>query len=216
MSPPPNFNRLARIYRWMEFATFGLYLWRCRTAFLSLLDPCRNALVLGDGDGRFTARLLYENPQIWIEAVDASPAMLEMLLRRAGPRAARVDTHCADARDFRPLNPPCDLIVTHFFLDCLTTAEVRALAQNLRQAAGAEALWLISEFAIPSGLFGVIVAMPVVSLLYRAFGVLTGLTLRQLPDHRGALRSAGFVLNKQRVWLGGLLVSELWSAQACR
>jgi hypothetical protein len=33
-----------------------------------------------------------------------------------------------------------------------------------------------------------------------------------LPDHAAALRVAGFTLNRRQTSLGGLLVSELWSA----
>lgn len=213
MNSPPNFDRLARIYRWMEFASFGPYLWRCRTAFLSSLGQARNALVLGDGDGRFTALLLRTNPEVRIDAVDASPAMLKALLHRAGCNAFRVQPRCADARGFHPPGSDYDLIVTHFFLDCLATAEIQSLAANIRGAAAPQALWLVSEFATPSGWFGTIVAKPVVSLLYFAFGLLTGLSLRNLPDHHSALHTSGFVLIKQHRWLAGLLVSELWSAQ---
>lgn len=216
MSSPPNFDRLARIYHWMEFATFGPYLWRARTVFLSSLAGHRNALVLGDGDGRFTALLLRANPEIRIDAVDASPAMLQALLRRAGPNVSRLRTWCADVRSFRPPNPPYDLIVTHFFLDCLTTEEIRSLAENIRKAATPQPIWLISEFAIPSGGFGAILAKPVVSFLYSAFGLLTGLAVRNLPDHHSALRSSGFILQKRHAWLGGLLAGELWSAQVAK
>ena len=156
MSAPPNFNRLARIYRWMELASFGPWLWWCRCTFLDSLPGCRRALVIGDGDGRFTARLLRANPAVQIDAVDASTAMLASLLRRAGSDTYRVRTYCADARQWQPL------------------------------------VWC----------------------LYWAFGHLTGLTLRELPDHRTALRQSGFALQKHRTRLGGLLVSELWSVNA--
>ena len=86
MNSPPNFNRLARIYLWMELACFGPWLWWCRCTFLRELADSRRALVIGDGDGRFTARLLRANPGIQIDAVDSSAAMLHSLLRRAGPR----------------------------------------------------------------------------------------------------------------------------------
>lgn len=218
MNPPPNFNRLAGIYRWMEFASFGPWLGWCRCAFLGELGGCRRALVLGDGDGRFTARLLRAIPNLQIDAVDASPAMLQALVRRAGPHAARVRTHCSDARLWQPALPPCealqpyDLVVTHFILDCLTTQEVQSLAARMRGAVSPSALWLVSEFAIPPGWFGWLVARPVVGALYFTFGRLTGLRLRSLPDHPTALRAAGFTLKQRRTSLGGLLASELWSA----
>jgi len=219
MTPPPNFNRLANLYRWMEWFTFGPWLCRSRLAFLPELAACRHALVLGDGDGRFTARLLRANSTIRIEAVDASPAMLKALVRNAGPNACRVRIHCADARLWEtpylsgdlPGNPPYDLVATHFFLDCLTTQEIRSLAMRLRRSVSPSASWLVSEFAAPLGWFGRMVASPIVWMLYRLFGALTGLAARSLPDHRTALLESGFALQKRRKWLGGLLASELWS-----
>ena len=207
----PNFDRLARVYRWMELLTFGPWLERCRCAFLGDLTGCRRAAVLGDGDGRFTAQLLRVHPTIEIDAVDLSAAMLRTLLRRAGQNVAHVHVHCADARTGQPAKPPYDLVVTHFFLDCLTEDEVRSLADRLREILSPSGLWLVSEFAIPEGAFGRWVARPVVWLLYRAFGLLTGLAVRKLPDYASALRAAGCTLRKRRSFLRGLLVAEVWS-----
>ncbi len=209
----PNFDRLAKIYQWMEFFTFGPLLSRCRETFLVDLVPARRAVVLGDGDGRFTSELLRTNSQVRIDAVDASPAMLDALQRRAGGNASRVSAHCADARDWQPANSPYDLVVSHFFLDCLTTEEVRALAAKVRDAVSPSAMWIVSEFAVPNGWFGRSIAGPLVRLLYRAFGLLTGLKIRSLPDHHGAMRSAGFSLTRRQCWLFGLLVSEMWCCQ---
>jgi SAM-dependent methyltransferase len=205
-----NFDRLARVYRWMELLTFGPLLARCRVAFLAEVDSARRALVLGDGDGRFTAELLRVNPQVQIDAVDASPAMLDALLSRAGQNAGRVRETCIDARNWRAAEAPFDLVVTHFFLDCLTTEEVRALAAKVRDAVSPSAAWIVSEFAIPESWFGRWAARPLVWLLYRAFGLLTGLEIRSLPSHHVALRDAGFTLGERRSRLRGLLVSEKW------
>ncbi|MGB0065612.1 MAG: class I SAM-dependent methyltransferase [Terracidiphilus sp.] len=210
MRDAPRFDRLARVYRWMEMFTFGPWLERCRCAFLSEMAGCRHAAVLGDGDGRFTAQLLRTNAKVEIDAVDASGTMLHELLRRAGPDAARVHTFCADARAWLLENPPYDLVATHFFLDCFREDEMRAIAAKLHGALSAQGLWVVSEFAIPEGGFGRWVARPVVWLLYRAFGLLTGLRVRTLPDYAATLRGAGFAPVKQRSFLCGLLIAEVW------
>jgi SAM-dependent methyltransferase len=216
MNRPPDFDGLAGLYRWMELASFGPWLWWCRCAWLDRLTGCRRVLVLGDGDGRFTCRLLDAHPALTVDAVDASPAMLRALKRRAGPAAGRVRTYIADAREWQPATaqngPPYDLVVAHFFLDCLTTDEVRRLAKTVRSAVREGTPWVVSEFAIPEGLFGLLVARPVVAGLYWAFGWLTGLAVRRLPEYAIGLREAGFTLEKRRIWLGGLLVSEFWTA----
>jgi Methyltransferase domain len=214
MNKPPDFNRLARLYRWMEFFSFGPWLALTRRTFLAQFTQTRRALVLGDGDGRFTASLLRANPSVQVDAVDASPAMLHALLRRARPHADRVNISPADVRAWQPpvSAPPYDLIATHFFLDCLTTPEIRSLAATLRPAVSPSALWVVSEFAIPPGWRGRLFAGPLVAALYAAFGLLTGLAVRTLPDHASALQQAGFTLLHRRSRVGGLLIAELWSA----
>jgi SAM-dependent methyltransferase len=209
----PNFDHLARPYRWLEYLTFGPLLWQTRTHFLSQLAHCRRALILGDGDGRFTARLLRANSQIQVHAIDASPEMLGSLQREAGSHAHRVTHEIADLRHWHP-DPSIqyDLIATHFFLDCLTTPEVADLAHRLNPATAPNVLWLVSEFAIPQTRFGSFLAAPLVSFLYFAFRLLTSLGLTHLPDHQKSLCSAGWALQSSHPHLNGLLLSELWSA----
>lgn len=210
-APPPDFSCLACVYRWLEWATFGPYLGKCRYAFLSEALACRRALVIGDGDGRFTARLLAVNAQIQVEAIDASPAMLRALVHRASANAARVHPQIADARTWQPSGPQYDLIVTHFFLDCLTTQEIQSLVAHLRKSSSPSSQWLVSEFAIPDGRLARPIACLLIRALYLGFGWLTGLRIRALPDHREALLRAGFHCYHHRAWLGGLLIGELWS-----
>jgi hypothetical protein len=194
----------------MEWFSFGPFLSRCRCAFLPEFADRRLALVLGDGDGRFTGRLLRENQQINAHAIDASDAMLSELTRRAAFASQRLQTLVADARTFTPSSRSYDLIATHFFLDCLTTVEVEQLAARLRGQAERDALWVVSDFAVSAGWFGRVIARPLITALYIAFGWLTGLTIRRLPDHHTALTRAGWSLDREQKLLGGLLISELW------
>jgi len=208
----PDFDRIARPYRWLEYLTFGPMLERCRFHRLPELADARRALALGDGDGRFLALLLKSNPQLRADAVDLSPAMLQLLSKRVAEAGAldRVTLHCIDAREFIP-TATYDLLVTHFFLDCFTTDELRTLASRIRRHSTPGARWVVSEFSIPSG----VVSLParfMVWTLYVAFGLLTGLEVRRLPDYTEALKGAGLSLRASRRWLGGLLVSEMWES----
>lgn len=209
-SQPANFDRVAAPYRWLEYLTFGRALERCRFYFLPRLPPRRHALVLGDGDGRFLVRLLLQNPTLHADAVDASPAMLRLLSRRCTRVgvAHRLTTHLADALTFSP-PPNCDLVVTHFFLDCLTQPQLDALVSSIAPTLAPNALWLVSDFRIPGGSLG-LVARLLVRALYLAFRILTGLRPTQLPDHAAALTRAGLTRTAQHTSLGGILFTELW------
>jgi len=210
--PAANFDRIASSYRWMEYLSFGRSLERCRNHFLPRLASSRGALVLGDGDGRFLAELLACNPKIHADAVDSSEAMLGIL--RANCTAlsldagARLRTHHASALDFMPARR-YDLIVTHFFLDCLTQSELDSLCARITPHLESRGLWLVSDFRIPGGTMR-LPALAIVRSLYLAFRLLTGLRTTALPNHADALTAAGFHRIGERHTLGGLLTSELW------
>ena len=199
-----NCDSIARWYRWLEYGAFGGELQRRRVAFLGEMAPAQTALVLGDGDGRFLAELLRANPSVQVDAVDASAAMIALARERTG--SGRVRFHCADAREL-PFAPGAyDLLVTHFFLDCFSDAELAGLIPRLAAASTAEARWVVSEFTLAGGSR----ARAWIAVLYRLFGWTTGLRVRRLPDFAGALRAAGFALEREEFGAGRLLTSQLW------
>jgi SAM-dependent methyltransferase len=222
MPPPePNFDRIARIYRWAEYASLGPLLLRTRNHFLPQITHCRRALVLGDGDGRFTAKLLDTAAGVHILAVDISESMLKLLRQRWERHAnhsplERLRTLQASAlevaasRDPQFTNP--DLIVTHFFLDCLTQPEVETLARNLAQTASGT-LWLLSDFGEPRPRALRPLAALYIRTLYVAFRILTGLRTTHLPDPQAALAAAGFERVARHERLFGLVYTELWRRQ---
>jgi ubiquinone/menaquinone biosynthesis C-methylase UbiE len=210
-----NFDLLAKPYRWLEYATFGRALERCRFQFLPELTQMRQALVFGDGDGRFLAKLLAANPMLFADVVDISPAMLKRLQKRLAPEAQqRISLHQTDARQFAATRSGFDLVVTHFFLDCLSTEEVMALIEKITPHLESNAIWIVSEFAIPQGRLTAVVGRVVISSLYRLFGCLTGLPVRVLPNYTSALQKAGFCLIQEKPRLFGLLVSQHWQRAA--
>jgi SAM-dependent methyltransferase len=209
-SRPPAFDAIARPYRWLEYATFGRLLERCRFAQLPHLRDAKSALILGDGDGRFLARLLAINPAIQGDVVDISEAMLTLARGRVSADAA-YNFEQADVRTYRP-GPDrlYDLIAAHFFLDCLTEEDIRHLIGRLGPHLASRSTWVISEFAIPAGGPGRLAGRMLIRALYLAFRILTGLRVQRLPAYASLLEQSGFVLQDVEVFLGGILRSERW------
>lgn len=214
-SASPNFDLIARPYRWFEYLTLGKALENCRNHFLPQLLDRRHALVLGDGDGRFLAQLLEHNSNLHADAVDISAAMLHLLRQRCKavmPNiAVRLRTHQANALTFPLKNSEAsyDLVVTHFFLDCLTQPELDTLMARIAPTLAPGALWLISDFRIPAGPMR-IPAKFLIRSLYLAFRLLTGLRTTRLPDHTTPLTQAGLTRIAHQHRLAGLLTTELW------
>ena len=205
-----GFDKLARPYRWMEYLSFGRALERCRFHFLPQLHERRNALLLGDGDGRFTAALLQSAPGVRAVVVDGSAAMLRALCARCA--SDRVTALCADLRHGLPdgAKKHVDLVATHFFLDCLTDPEVCRVADDVTACAEPGALWVVSEFHVPQRGAMRRPSWLVVRALYLSFRALTGLRVTRLPEYRKALQARGWRLLQAREHVGGLLVCELW------
>jgi ubiquinone/menaquinone biosynthesis C-methylase UbiE len=210
MSRPARFGRLARVYRWMEYFSFGLYLQQCRILRIAELTACRRALVYGDGDGRFLAELVRSAPAMRIAAVDASSEMLRQAAKRRPLEARLVQADALACEVSAFPEAPFDLIVSHFFLDCFDEEELSTLLARVNAAVGEDAVWVVSDFAIPPQPVARQVGRLVVGGLYLAFGLLTGLRTRRLPDHGRVMRESGWRLEDRRTLLLGLLASERW------
>jgi len=214
LTPPANFGRFALAYAPVEWLSFGRALSRRRECFLAhpQVATAERVLVLGDGDGRFTAALLARNPAAQVTAVDVSAPMLAHLERRVRAKVpnAQLDLRCADIRCWPVPHESYDLVVSHFFFDCFTTEDIASVIERVTPTLAPDAIWLVSDFAIPSHPFWTPVAKLLLRVLYVTIGSLTGLEHTRLPDYQTALRSAHFELCQIETALGGTLRSEIW------
>jgi SAM-dependent methyltransferase len=209
MKEPPNFDRVALAYRWAEYLALGTMLERTREHFLPQLMDRRHAAVFGDGDGRFLSKLMKENAGLSAVAVDLSGDMLVLLRGRCRFAAERLRT-VQDSVMAADVEAETDLVVTHFFLDCLLQEEVDELVRRVGSVVGTGALWVVSDFAVPASGAVRLPARAYIRSLYFAFRVLTGLRVTRLPDPQSALAREGFrrIERKERLW--GMLYTELW------
>jgi cyclopropane fatty-acyl-phospholipid synthase-like methyltransferase len=208
----PQFDRIARAYRWLEYLSFGRSLERCRFRFLPELSSARQVLALGDGDGRFLAGLLTANALAKAHAVDISRAMLHLLEKRVANvgAAARLHISCSSVQAFEPRDVQYDLVVAHFFLDCLTDAELESLLARLSPVLASDARWVLSEFHIPARGWQRSAARALITALYTAFRWLTGLQVRKIPDYKTILENQKFRLVRVESSWRGILRAELW------
>jgi ubiquinone/menaquinone biosynthesis C-methylase UbiE len=196
----------------MEYLTFGRALQRRRCALLSNISTARAVLILGDGDGRFTAELLRQNTTALVDSVDCSKSMVRIAaarIARSPNGRSRVRQVLADVQAM-PLIGSYDLVVSHFFLDCFTTEELDQLIPRISAHVNPGGRWLISEFQIPSTGLRRYLATVVVKALYMSFAVVTGLRTKRLPNYREILIENGYVRTALKPGASGMLVSEIW------
>lgn len=203
-----NCDPIARAYRWFEYAAFARALERRRFRYLSAIGNTESALILGDGDGRFLARLLATAPAAHVQLVDSSQRMLELARLRAC--SSRVAYQHADARNVTLLPAQFDLVATHFFLDCFDSEDLPRLIRRIAESARPDAIWLVSEFRQPIRGVRAAWAWMWLHVLYLFFRITTGLRVKGLTDPRPFLEASGFKLEQaEEAWFG-LLASEVW------
>jgi cyclopropane fatty-acyl-phospholipid synthase-like methyltransferase len=196
---PGSFDKLASAYEWLERLAFGSDLETARFCLLDHMQGRRRVLVLGEGDGRFLAQLVRRFPDVRVDCVDASGAMLAKARGRlSAEECNRVTFRQEDARlaDFK--TGVYDAIVTLFFLDCFSAEEAAGLINRVKVTLHEDGRWLWADFALPSRGWKRWRAAIWLRGLYMFFRWQTGMSARQLPPMEGLLRAAGFNLRAEK------------------
>lgn len=208
-----SFDRLAPHYTWMERVLAGGRLQRCRLAWLEALAGRETILIAGVGHGHFLHACARRFPRATIVSVDASAAMMRHARRRASlarPRLDGLEFVHATLPDWIPPIDRFDAVITHFFLDCFAPGELEAVIAILAQSARRNALWAISDFAVPSCGLARQRARALHAMMYIFFRSVTGLSARRMTKPDPMLARAGFTLGGRRTFEWGLLQADLW------
>jgi ubiquinone/menaquinone biosynthesis C-methylase UbiE len=206
-----SFDGLARVYLGLERLAFGSDLEAARFCHLESLRGCGRVLILGEGDGRYLTRLVRRFPDLRVECLDGSAAMLgRAAARLTEEERLRVVFRQADARLAELGEGKFDAVVTLFFLDCFTGLEVRGLVERVGRALRSRAVWVWSDFAIPTSGWRRWRAELWVGGLYGVFRWRTGLTARRLPPSEALLRAAGWTAVVEKNRQAGLLRSVVY------
>ncbi|MDQ8202523.1 class I SAM-dependent methyltransferase [Pelagicoccus sp. SDUM812003] len=197
-----SFDLIARPYESLEHFYFGDALERMRHAWLPEIGPCEEALLIGDGDGRFSHALLETNTGIRITSIDTSEKMIELARKRCRNHLDRI--HFATSNVLKSSLPAdgFDFVGLHFVLDCFEQEQCDALLSRIRSATRAGGLLAYSDFSAHRHWQRFFV-----KCLYFSFRVTAGLTTSWLP----AVDFTPWAIRRHRTEaLGGLVFSELW------
>ena len=206
-----NAGRIAGIYQRLEYAAFGSALEHARFAFLSSASGARRILILGEGDGRFLARLLASNPYCRVTIVEMSDRMIDVALRRLPvDQRSRVEFHRLDAAADALPDGPFDLAVSHFFFDILSCRDAGAVIPKVSSLLEPGAAWLISEFQVPNTGFQRLHARLWLRAMYVFFSITTALRVSGLPPYRKMLEACGFTEIEHSESRFGLIRSQRW------
>jgi ubiquinone/menaquinone biosynthesis C-methylase UbiE len=189
---PTHFGRVALFYPWLEQAVFGSVLNRARASSLSAAQTAHAVLLVGEGNGRFLRRLLpCLRSGCRVIVVDASAGMLRSAARRCRIRRRDVTVIFlrADARLLPEVDPPFDLIITHFLFDLYEARSQAAVIAGATRNAVEQAVWCDVDFVeAPLRRY----QRCLMWAQYRFFRATTGLEAKRLHDPQPIFEQHGW------------------------
>lgn len=186
-----GYDQLAGWYRTIEQLRFGKTLQHSRTLLLDHLQHPRQALFLGDGDGRLLAEFVVRFPGCEVTSVDFSRKMIDLQKRRLGNHE-KICWLQEDASQVAFDADSFDLIVTPYFFDCFRWDELRPVVQNLNKWLRDGGILYVVDFRIPQAGFPRYWAKFWIGVMHLFFRWQTGLENRKLIDPRPLLIENGF------------------------
>ncbi len=204
------FDRLARPYRWLEYAAFGRGLLRCRYDLLPWLADARRVLTVGEGDGRFVAELVRRFPEIKVDCVEASEAMIARAQSRL-PKGANVTFRHANALKLDFSKGEYDAVVTCFFLDCFKSETLTELMPRMAGSLQPCGNWLVAEFGQPTCGLAAWHARGWLAAMYFFFRYATRLEARRLPDWESEMARIGFTCSERVTRRCELMATSRWN-----
>ena len=208
-----SFDRVAPIYRGLEWILAGTILQNARTCHFDRLGVARHILVVGEGVGRSLEQLVDRAPLAEITVVEASSGMIEVARRRLSQKhvsVGRIAWHHADIRDWDIGARSFDTVITPFVIDCFLPADVEAIVTRIAGAVSPRGQWLHADFQIPSHGWRRTRARLIHALMYRTFRILVKLEAGKVAPAGPSLERAGFQLESKIERCGALICSELW------
>jgi ubiquinone/menaquinone biosynthesis C-methylase UbiE len=208
-----SFDRVAPLYRGLEWILAGTILQNARTCHFNHLAEARRILVIGEGIGRSLEQLVRRAPAAEVTVVEASAGMIEVARRRLSQKHLSVDQitwHHADIRDWDIGTRSFDTVITPFVLDCFLPADVEAIVTRISGAMSPRGQWLHADFQIPPTGWRRTRARLIHAIMYRTFRILVKLEAGSVAPAGPSFERAGFQLESKIERCGALICSELW------
>ncbi len=218
-----GYDRMARPYQATEWLVFGNQLQQARVALLDDLPPWNRLLIFGDGNGRLLEQLCPKQTGLSKEGVAGNACgritSLDHSLRMLHRQQSRIDSvHAtqyvdlvhADARGYKPAVGAYDVVVTPFFLDCFSLAELKQHLPHWLAALRVGGTLLYVDFIVPQSPWQRPRAKVLLSAMHLFFRWQTGLVNRQLVNIQPLIEQCGLRMESERISGRGMITAQLW------
>lgn len=208
-----GFNKIAPFYHAVSMICSLNRIHKSQMWLLSKKMKFSKTLIVGGGDGKFLLEAMKQGLSEQYYYVDLSGAMIKLAQRKIEKQLPlfldSVVFICGSHQDI-PNNQKFDLIITPYFLDCLSDHELSLLMANLHAQLTIGGTWFFADFNIPKDKTRSFIFKNIIQLLYRILNLFCDLEVNSLPDFKKEFCKYKFTLLHEKYFLGGLLVSRIY------
>ncbi len=198
-----DFNYIAGFYRTLKRLVFSRSLQRAEQFYLDRIPADARVLVIGGGDGEILNAIQDPGKNLQVDYVEASSRMVGLAKKQKA--AAGVSFHCTDIRNYE-VRQPYQVLITPFFLDCFTDAELEVLMPELTRMVEPGGIWLFTDFMRSP----ILRYRLLTKFMYLFFRVVAGIRAGELPDFDRHFARTGLQMIRSTSWKHGYIESRMY------
>jgi tRNA (cmo5U34)-methyltransferase len=211
-----GFNKIAPFYHAVSMICSLNRIHKSQMWLLSKKMNFSKTLIIGGGDGKFLIEAIKQGLSEQYYYVDLSDAMIKLAhgkIEKQLPLSLdSVVFICGSYQDI-PNNQKFDLIITPYFLDCLSEGELSLVMAKLHAQLTVEGTWYFTDFNIPKDKTLNFIFKNIIQLLYRILNLFCDMGVNHLPDFNNEFCKYKFTLLHEEYFIGGLLVSRIYKSK---
>jgi len=175
-----NFNAISRYYDALARVVFRNKIYRSQIEFLDTIATGSKVLIVGGGTGWIIAEVNKRTKSPNICFIEKS----DRFIARAVKNAGNVDNVNFIHGSFlnHKFDVQFDVIISNFYLDLYSKEHLRKEIEAIKRILNTGGLWLVSDFQISANYLRKLWQLPLTSIMYRFFNLITGLSTRKLED----------------------------------
>ncbi len=208
-----GYNNAAFFYDRLARLVFGNKLQQAQATFLHLIPQDARVLIVGGGSGWKLEELarIYHNSKLSITYVEAAPKMVELAQKRITSDPALSEAPfltnfiTAPIQDAQ-LGGHYDVIITAFFFDNFNDHEAGDIVSKLLPHFATGGQWFYTDFRNS----GATNHKLLLKSMYLFFGLICGLSNRQLPDMYRIFDKRGLMPVHVKQLMNGLIESAVY------
>jgi ubiquinone/menaquinone biosynthesis C-methylase UbiE len=199
-----NFDILAPVYDVLARLVFGNSIDKAQRCHLDQVPVDARVLILGGGTGKVLTYLLRINPSCTIVYYEASGRMISKSRARLDSQQQKRVTFI-HAPELHADNS-FDVVVTQFFLDLFTPAELKTRIEQITAILNPDAQWIAADFVNN----GTAWQRLLLKSMYTFFRMCCSLDAKSLPPWHEMISAAGWREQNSERFYAGFIESVLF------